>query len=217
MRTRNAVIAAVSIAAAAGLGGFTLAHNTGQNSGNQNQNQEQPGQNTPPEGMTQEQMMQAWAAANAPNEHHEWLAQLEGEWNLEIVSLNPDMPMESTGTETCKLIAGGRFLHGTVKADMMGQPFSGVSIIGYNNAARQFETIWYDDMSTGLYFYKGNREGNTVTFKGDATDPMTGEPFTVKMVMNIPGKDRFVLEDEWIAEDGSVTPGVRITGTRAGD
>jgi len=55
-----------------------------------------------------------------------------------------------------KMIMGGRFLQQTVKGKAMGRPFEGMGLLGYDNLKKKFQSIWLDNMGTGMAQGTGN-------------------------------------------------------------
>jgi hypothetical protein len=123
--------------------------------------------------------MAAWQQAMAPGEPHRWLAQMEGEWEITIkVFMDPGAEaMTSTGTSTSRMILGGRFLEEELSGSLMGMPFEGKGLFGYDNHRKQFTGSWADNMTTAILTQKGSLspDGKTLTMFGEMDEPMTGE------------------------------------------
>ena len=51
---------------------------------------------------------------------------------------------------------GGRYVIGKFAGTMMGQPFEGMSTMGYDNAKKMFTSTWVDNMGTGIVHYDGH-------------------------------------------------------------
>jgi hypothetical protein len=85
-------------------------------------------------------VMEVWQKLATPGAPHKLLARMAGTWNAKMKSwMEPDKPpMESTGTSETKMIFGGRFLHMDYTGDMMGSPFTGLGITGYDNPTRKY-------------------------------------------------------------------------------
>jgi hypothetical protein len=58
----------------------------------------------------------------------------------------------------------------------MGQPFTGINFLGYNNHTKKYESVWLDSMSTAIYFFvgKGSTDGRTITQECSYVDPVRG-------------------------------------------
>lgn len=130
---------------------------------------------------------------------HKFLADhLVGEWD--VVSrfwMDPAAPaIESTATSTARPILNGRYIQSDYSGDMMGMPFTGISITGYDNYTKQFNAVWIDSMSTAMFISNGSmaRDGSGLTFHGTMNEPMTGEiNKTVRFDYDFSDPDRHVF------------------------
>ncbi|HMI07889.1 MAG TPA: DUF1579 domain-containing protein [Flavobacterium sp.] len=125
-------------------------------------------------------MMKAWKDYMTPGDAHKTLAMDNGNWDCESTMwMKPDdpNPTKTKMTGVSKMILGGRYQESRYTGMMMGQPFEGISTVAYNNASKQIESSWVDNMGTGLMFMKGDYDGTskTMELKGECTDPMTGK------------------------------------------
>jgi hypothetical protein len=166
----------------------------------------------------QDEMMAAYAKAGMPGEYHKHLEALEGTWDMAGKSwMAPGTePMTWGGTSEKVLLMGGRFLKEEVVSEMMGEPFTGVGIFGYNNMAGKYQHIWYDSMTTGLTISEGScdEKGKVLTFVGEYDDPMTGKPAKVKTVLTVMGEEKHIFEYFNFGPDGSEMKTMEIAYTR---
>lgn len=150
--------------------------------------------------MTPEQQaqMEAWMKAATPGEEHAHLAEMAGDWNLTVKMWEAPgaEPTVSEATASSELIMGGRYLRETVNGNMMGMPFVGESLTGYDNVTGKYWSTWIDNMSTGMMSSRGSwdEEAGGLVMKGEYADPMTGEMSKSKSI----GKK--VSDDEWVFE-----------------
>ncbi len=128
--------------------------------------------------MDMQEIMEIHKTLGTPGEPHKLLAKLEGSWTTRNRSwTDPDTPpRESTGTCERKMILNGHYLQEDYSGDMMGMPFTGISITGYNNHTKKYETTWIDSMSTGIFKFEGtaSRDGRTITQECRYDDPVRG-------------------------------------------
>ncbi len=114
------------------------------------------------------------------NERHEILKTLAGTWKATIQFwMEPEAkPEESEGTSEGSLIMGGRFLEQRYQGVLMGQPFEGRGILGYDNLKKEYTSIWFDSMATGIMTGSGqyNHESKILVAEGSMSCPMTQEP-----------------------------------------
>ncbi|MFO0700603.1 MAG: DUF1579 domain-containing protein [Nitrospira sp.] len=124
-------------------------------------------------------MMELWKQAAMPGEPHKLFATLAGSWTTTTKEwVEPGKPpMESTGTAESKMLLDGRFLHQEFHGQMMGQPFTGMSIDAYDNLRKKYVTIWVDTRGTGVFIMEGtgSADGKTITLGGSHAEPGGGQ------------------------------------------
>jgi|CXWL01.1.fsa_nt_gi hypothetical protein len=161
-------------------------------------------------------MMAAWQAAMAVGPQHQMLAARAGNWTVETkMWMAPGAPPQtSAGKTTREMIMGGRVLTETYAGEMMGMPFNGMGMSGYDNVEGHFWATWVDDSSTALFTSTGSWDAatKTMTMKGQMTDMMTKKVLPIREVFVI-GADREVFS--WYeTRDGVEHQGMEITYTR---
>lgn len=124
-------------------------------------------------------MMESWQAYAAPNDNHQVLDPLVGTWS-QVVKwwMSPDsQPETSKGTTETKWVMGGRYLQHMATGTSMGQPFEGMGFTGFDNGRQTYQTIWMDNMGTGMMIGEGTYDPGkkTLTDRGRFTDPMIGQ------------------------------------------
>jgi len=123
-------------------------------------------------------IMEIYKKVGTPGEPHKLLAKLEGSWTTRNRSwMEPDKPpVESIGTCEQKLILDGHYLQQVYSGDMMGKPYTGISLMGYNNHTKKYETVWIDSMNTAISFFEGtaSKDGKTITQECRYDDPVRG-------------------------------------------
>ena len=153
--------------------------------------------------MDMQAMMETYKKVGTPGDHHRLLAKLEGSWITRTRGWLEGKPAtESSGTCEQKLVLDGHYLQQTYTGDMMGAPFTGINLLGYNNHTRKYESIWIDSLSTAIYYFagKGSADGKTITQECSYDDPVRG-PAVWRSVTRI--KDDNTLEFEmFIAPKG---------------
>src|SRR6476620_9712398 len=110
--------------------------------------------NTP---MDEKAMMEMWQKLGTPGEPHKQLENLAGSWTTKTKEwMEPGKPpMESTGSAEMKMLLDGRFLQQEYSGQMMGQAFSGLEIIGYDNLRKRYITTWMSTMGTSIFIMEG--------------------------------------------------------------
>jgi len=140
-----------------------------------------------------------------PGEFHAKLKPLAGKWTyITKWRMSPEQPWEgSTGKAEYKWILGGRILVLEIKGNpgpndaMMGGPFDGFGLTGYDNLTKKYYNVWGDNMGTGIMTSTGTCDGSGKSFtymSDEYTCPMTGQKKTTKSVLKIAGDDKIVFE-----------------------
>lgn len=163
-------------------------------------------------------MMEAWMKYATPGEAHKKMAALEGTWTAKVTEwMAPGAPPStSDGTAEFKMLLGGRYLQQIFSGTMMGQPFSGMGISGFDNAKKATRSIWVDSAGTGMMMMTGDwdAEGKTLTETGTMDDFMTGKPMQVKGQMHVADNDHLSYEMWMSGPDGKMFKTVEIAYTR---
>jgi hypothetical protein len=123
-------------------------------------------------------MMDAYKQLATPGEPHKQLASMAGSWTTTTKEwMDPSKPpMESKGTCEEKVVLDGRFLQQECRGEMMGQPFAGIGMIGYDNLTKKYVTTWMSSMGTGIFLMEGtgSPDGKVITLNGSHPDPFQG-------------------------------------------
>ena len=159
-------------------------------------------------------MMEAYQKAGTPGAEHQRLAALAGTYDLTVKSWHaPDAPPTTdTGTATRKLILGNRVLVEDVTSQMMGAPYSGQGLHGFDNVTGKYWATWNDSMSTGIMLSEGTCDANlTCTYTGTYHDPVTKKVQTARMTTKWTDKTTEVFEMYGPAPDGKEHKMMEIT------
>jgi hypothetical protein len=171
--------------------------------------------------MTAEQMamMQAMVKAGTPGPQHEQLKMLAGKFDADVtMQMDPSAPpMTSKGTENNEMLFDGRYLKQDFAGEMMGQPFKGMGITGFDNQKQKFFMTWIDSMSTMIMMADGSADdsGKVITFKGECECPGTKEKMQMRQVVTIQDKDHHTYES-YQTKDGKEAKVMEIKYTRTG-
>jgi len=80
---------------------------------------------------------------------------------------------------------------------MMGHPFTGKSLIGYDNVKQKFFSTWLSDNQTSLFVSegKGDSDNKTITLEGKTNCAATGQrDIPMKSVQRVVSPDKHVFE-----------------------
>jgi hypothetical protein len=138
----------------------------------------------PPAAAAQDAMMAEMMKLATPGPQHERFKVSVGKWKAVVKSWNgPGEPTVSEGVSDNQLILGGRFLEQRFQSTMMGQPFDGYGLNGYDNATKRYWFMWVDNMGTGLLSGLGDMDeaGKTLTTTSATTGP-DGKPMNLRSV-----------------------------------
>lgn len=162
--------------------------------------------------------MAAWMSYMTPGEAHQRLATLAGDWNHTVTMwMAPGAsPTESTATSHSEMIMGGRYLAEMFTGNMMGMPFEGHAITGYDNVKKKHFSGWIDNMGTGLMIGWGDWDDATksLTITGTVTDPISGEDRAFRQVMKTVNDDHTIMEMYMPSPDGSEHKSMEIHSLR---
>ncbi len=122
-----------------------------------------------------------------PGKIHAMMAKSDGDWKQSITFwMNPGAPpMQMNSTCHNEMVMGGRYQLSTSEGEMMGMPFKGQGLTGYDNVRNIFVTTWIDNMGTGIIYMEGkwNDATKAIEFAGKMTDPMAGKAIDARQVL----------------------------------
>ena len=172
-----------------------------------------------PPKMTPEQQaeMDAYMKAGTPGAQHQWLASKAGTYDLKIKSWESSSApaMEEKGTATRKVILDGRVLTEELSSSMMGMPFVGHGMSGYDNVTGKYWATWNDSMSTGVMISSGSCDAQKVcTYTGSWNDAIKKGPVTARMVSKTTSPTTEVFEMYAPGKDGKEMKMMEITYTK---
>jgi hypothetical protein len=164
-----------------------------------------------------DKMMKIYMKLSIPGAPHKRLASLAGNWATKTTAwMEPEKPpVESKGTCKQKMILGGRYLQQEYTGDMMGNKFTGINLLGYDNHTKKYVSIWIDSMSTGIYYFEGNagRDGKTITQESRYDDPVRG-PMTWRSISKVVNDKTMVYEMYIKVKGGKEEKMMEMTLTR---
>ena len=122
-----------------------------------------------------QEMMAAFEKAGTPGEPHEQLAAMAGDFKATVkMWMGPGEPMVSEADVHREMTLDGRVLTERYMGNMMGRPFTGHGMTGYDNARGKYWSTWNDNMSTGLMVSWGAYDPaqKAIVFEGEVSNPM---------------------------------------------
>ena len=170
-----------------------------------------------PAQMDMQAMMDTYKKLATPGEPHKQLASLAGSWTTKTKSwMEPGKPpMESTGSCEEKTLLDGRYLQQECTGEMMGQPFTGIGVQGYDNFTKKYVATWMDSMGTGIFVMDGtaSADGKTITQKGGYQDPIEGR-IKLRAVTKLVDANTKVFEMHGTGKNGKEIKMMEITYAR---
>lgn len=158
--------------------------------------------------------MEAYQKAGTPGVEHGKLAAMAGNYDLTVKSwYAPGAPPSTdAGTATRRMILGNRVLVEEVTSSMMGQPFTGQGLHGFDNVTGRYWATWNDSMSTGLMVSDGTCDAQLAcTYTGSHHDPVTKQAQTTRMTSRWTDKTTEVFEMFGPGPDGKEVKMMEIT------
>lgn len=160
--------------------------------------------------------MEAMMKAGTPGAEHKMMAEWAGNWSVKMKMMMPGAPpTESMGSAVITSIFGGRYMQENFKGDVMGMPFEGIGMSGFDNVSKKFVGTWIDSMSTGIGVTEGTWDAASSMFKYDMSynDPMTGKVKRSKIHVKVVDKNTHT--SEFLEEmDGKWVTTMLLTYTR---
>ena len=169
--------------------------------------------------MTPEQKaeMDAFMKAGTPGPQHQSLASSAGNYDMKIKSWHqPGAPAaEDTGTATRTMTLDGRVLVEEVSSSMMGSPFTGHAMMGFDNVTGKYWSTWNDSMSTGLMVSEGTCDAQkNCKLIGHWNDPVKKTPVKARLTTRWTSPTTEIFEMYAPGKDGKEMKMMEITYTK---
>ena len=190
MRTRNLLgLSAAVVAAVCFVGSYAMSQDK---HGDKNK----PAAGAAAGGMD-DSMMKSMMEAATPGAQHKALAPMAGKFKfVNKFKMDPSQDWQVTeGTYEGEMGLDGRYLLVEVQADMMGMPFQGMGVMGYDNTIKKYVAGWIDNMGTGVMRSEGTSSdgGKTIVFNGEMMCPIEHVMKAYKYQYEIKSNDEFVM------------------------
>jgi hypothetical protein len=102
--------------------------------------------------MTPGQMMELMKKWSATDEHHKELAWHVGQWDVEMRVMGG---AAEKGTAEFKWIMDGRWLSEEMRGTMMGMPYHGYGVSGFDRFKKKWVTTWVSNLDTAMLRFEG--------------------------------------------------------------
>lgn len=165
----------------------------------------------------EQKAMEAYMKAGAVTENHAYLKRFAGSWTAKTTmwTVPGQPPTAGGGSFEGRLIMGGRFVALDFRGTMMGMPFEGFQLTGYDNMQKKYLTLWIDNTSTSFFMLAGTRDAakDILDQTGEWADPMSGMT-KVRAVIRFINADEYVWEQFMVLPDGKEFKSMEMRCTR---
>ncbi len=156
--------------------------------------------------------MADWMESLKPGASHKRLDHFVGDWDVEMkvwMGGPGSEPTVTPGKSTIKWVLGGLYLQEEYKGSMMGQPYEGIGMQGFNNTRNMYEGTWASSMDTHIYTMKGTwpPDSKVINYYGEMDEPMLnvyGRTVNYRTTILSKDKHRFEIFDLAVAPDFKV-------------
>ena len=118
--------------------------------------------------------MKAMMAYGTPGDMQKMMASWSGAWNADMTMWDHEgaPAQKMMGAAVNSMVLGGRYQSSKHTGNMMGMPFEGMSLMGYDNALKKFVSSWVDNWGTGIMMMSGpwDEATKTLTLTGSMPD-----------------------------------------------
>lgn len=132
-----------------------------------------------------------------PGAEHALLAKLEGTWDSKVKAwFGAGKAEESTGIMVRKMILDGRYLEERYSGTVMGKPFKGLGVFGYDLDQKKYFMTWMDNFGTGLMVNYGTYDAKTRTwtYVGEDDNPQFEGKVKTRDVLRMITDNEMVFE-----------------------
>lgn len=149
--------------------------------------------------------------APEPTSQHKWLKTHVGTWDAKVSGSMGD----STGSNVIRSGPGDLWTVSDFNAPIMGAPFSGIELMGYDPTSDMFNSVWVDSVTntsmgmTGKY----DKAKLTLTMRGDSIGP-DGSKVPMTNIYHYPDANNIVFKMNGPGEDGKDMTYMTIEYTR---
>lgn len=152
-----------------------------------------------------------------PTAHHAAMARAAGTWDAVLkMYMEPGKPPVVTkGVEVNKVVLGGLWLQSEFSSEMMGAPFEGRGLFGYDPATGKHVGTWVDSMSTAQGISTGTcKDGCREVTSFMEAPGMDGKPTTYKEITVEKDADHRTMTMFVKGANGQFTVNLEIEYTR---
>ncbi len=136
--------------------------------------------------------------AMTPGEGQKKLDFLIGTYDVKIRTwVDPSKPpIESAATSVATWVLGKRYVQQMLAGYVMGEPWSGIGYVGFDNTTKKYVMTYMDSDSTGMEWYTGTMDaaGKNAKMTGTTHDDVTGKLQSVELRLSVTANGDHVTE-----------------------
>lgn len=126
-----------------------------------------------------EEMMRIWEEYSTPDEHHEGLGRLVGEWEYTMAVVMGDEEIPPTpGVAVCEWGIPERVVECNAEGEFMGRPSWSHTLWGFDNFKKKYVAVFTESNSTAINTAEGvvvDPAGQVLALYGTVDEFLTGE------------------------------------------
>jgi hypothetical protein len=160
----------------------------------------------------------AAAQVPGPTAEHKLLQGDVGTWDAKMKLFHTPgaEPTVTDATETIELGPGGLWILSKFESEIMGMPFTGHGVTGYDPVKKKYVGSWADSMSPYLMTMEGEYDPatKTTTSFAEGRDPASGATIRYKQISRTIDENTRTFEMLQPGEDGEFVKMMEIEYTR---
>ncbi len=149
-------------------------------------------------------------------EQHELLKRFVGDWKFTLQMPDTGMgAMVLEGTETTTMM-GELWVRGEVDCDVMGTPFRGLGVTGYDSEKQKYVSYWFDVFTDRCSVAEGewHADEEHLVMDSEPKPDMQGRTGVERSIITFPDESSMHVDTTWIYGDGAEQPGMTFRYTR---
>lgn len=163
-----------------------------------------------PDAPDPQEMMKLWEKYSTPDEHHEALGRLIGEWDYEARVVLAGMESSDKGTSSCRWVVPDLWVGCENQGTFMGKPYYSFHLNGFDKFKKNWVVATVDSSNSALNVTSGvvvDPSGKVESLYGTIDEFLTGEhDKPIRVVRRWISGDKYELDiwDLGIGETGQV-------------
>ena len=131
----------------------------------------------------------AWEDYAKAGPYHKMIDTIAGTWQEEMKFYmdGVDTPQTVKMTAVIAPVLNGLYQQTLHRGKVMGLPYEGRALLGFNKAKNKFEYTWIDNFSSGMMYLTGDLDSvtNLINLTGTMADPVTGKEIGIRQTIEM--------------------------------